>query len=374
MKIIFNIYWKIFVLPFFQRNTGLFLFLFVVLFGVAQNPKLYHIQLMQSILSSNITLFVVIIFWLLYGIKTVFFIVNTLQEPANSFLINMQMVNPKITKAIHILVQLLLLAPILIYAIIVSMYGFTIGHTFPAIIILVFIALLVCITSFISYTTAVGRGVSISLPSFPITYPKHFYLLLVWYHLLQKKIRLFTIKLLSFTALFIPVVWNNGHADLSDFVLFLHVSVAAHAIIIFDNVQYLNTAFPLLRNMPISRFKIYALHLITCMVLLLPEAAILLYHVPKTNLGVHAISIIFFMAGQLVFITSIAYEKNLSQQEHTAAVAFVCIGLLFLLPHGSFWVIGLSLLAAGFLLFHSIYYKYEPSFLPIQKNKKNQLG
>jgi len=198
------------------------------------------------------------------------------------------------------------------------------------------------------------------MPSLKI--PKQFFAILVWHSFNQGKIKWLGVKLASFTMLFIPLVWNAGHSSLSDFILFFQAAIAAHALVAYDYVQFLEGAFPLLRNMPLSRLRIFLLYPVAYAVLLLPEAAILLYYMPRNGFEVYPLWLIIFAIGQLLFLSAVAYEKNLTTSEFSMVVAVVCGCLLFILPLAPFWLVGCTLAVAGFLIFYNLYYKYEPDY------------
>ncbi|MES2773444.1 MAG: hypothetical protein V4722_04645 [Bacteroidota bacterium] len=362
MKFAMHILWKIMVLPFFQRNSGLFLFLFVAVFGVAQNPRLYHYQLMQSMLLSPVTLSVVAIAWLLYGFKTLSFVVKKLQDEDHVFIKQLQALMPDKLLLLFAGVQTILLAPVWAYAAVTAGVGFYTGYILPAIGIIFFIGLLIAATGLLCYRSLMRTGAGWQWPELPFQIPKPFYTLLLWHSFYKGKMKLVGVKLASFTVLFIPLVWNAGNNNLSDFILFYQVAIAAHALVAYDYVRFLESGFPGLRNLPIPRVKIFLLFPVAYTALLLPETAILFYYLPATGFGTQPLSLIIYFIGQLIFFGSIAYEKNLNSSEYIMSVGVVCVCSFFVLPLTEFWVIGAVMALAGFFIFSSLYYQYEPVF------------
>ncbi|MEO7310984.1 MAG: hypothetical protein ABIX01_11350 [Chitinophagaceae bacterium] len=363
MKYAAHILWKTMVIPFFQRNSGLFLFLFVALFGAAQNPRLYHYQLMQSILLSPVTLSVVMTAWLLYGFKTLSFVTKKLQADDHIFIKQLQALAPAKLFFLFTGLQTILIVPIWVYAVVTAGVGFYTMHVLPAAGIIIFMLLLIVAASTLCYRSLMGNGTGWQLPELPFSIPKPFYTLLLWHSFYKGKMKMLGVKLASFTVLLIPLLWNAGHNNLSDFILFYQVAIAAHALVAYDYVQFLETDFPGLRNLPVSRIKIFLLFPVAYLVLLLPEAAILFYYVPSTGFGAHPLSLLIYFIGQLVFIGSIAYEKNLNTSEYSMAVGVISVCSFFILPLTAFWVIGVVLALAGFVIFYVLYYKYEPVYV-----------
>jgi hypothetical protein len=55
-------------IPFYQRHAGLFLFIFILMFGVVHGQELwfYHLALINAMLGSPVFMGVVSLVWLLY--------------------------------------------------------------------------------------------------------------------------------------------------------------------------------------------------------------------------------------------------------------------------------------------------------------------
>src|SRR5690348_2806708 len=120
MKPILHILLKVWVQQFYQRNAGFFLFLFVVLFGVVQNPLAYHFQLMQGIVSSYTTLFIAIVIWILYAGKCGAIVIKSAAKE-KVWLYELQAVSTKKLLLSLGVVQALLFLPATVYIL------FTIG-------------------------------------------------------------------------------------------------------------------------------------------------------------------------------------------------------------------------------------------------------
>ena len=359
MNAITNILLKIFVARFYQRNSGFFLLLFVVMFGVAQNPKSYHYQLMTSIVSSPITLLATLMAWLLYNIKCISFIHKTIYENNNIFLKELQAISSASLMRIFTMIEISLFAPIWIYALFTIYVGISLKHYLAAIIIGIFIIGIQWISAHLYKVAIFKQGEAFNIPKFNIPIKKQFWAILIWHSLFTGKLKITMVKFFSFCLLFIPLVWNGSHFQLSDFVLFFQLSIASHAIIVYDHVKFIETRFAILRNMPIYRYKIFLLFVTAYFVLLLPEAAILFYYGNKIALGVKVVPLMAYFFGQLLFYTAVAYEKQMNIGTYLGAVGLTSVCLLMVLPFANFWIIGLILIAVSFIIFNALYYKYE---------------
>ena len=363
MKQISNILLKVLVARFYQRNSGFFLFLFVVLFGVAQNPKQYHVQLMTAIVSSPTTLLVALALWLLYNVKCLLFIQKTIHDSNNAFFKELQCLPTARLFGLFWVIETMLFAPVWIYALFTIYVGISLKYYISSSIIIAFIVGIQLVSAWL-YSSAIFRhGGGLQLPSVQIPIKKKFWAILLWHSLFTGKLKITVVKFFSFCLLFIPLVWNGDHFQLSDFVLFFQVCIAAHAVVVYDCVQFLEKRFSIIRNMPIRRYKIFLLYVVVYLWLLLPEAAILAYYSTKMVMDVKVGSLMIYFFGQLLFYTSIAYEKQMNMGTYLGAVGLITVCLLMVLPFANFWIIGLALIGISFIVFHSLYYKYETQFL-----------
>ncbi len=362
MKPVLRILLKVLVQQFYLRNTGFFLFLFVVLFGVVQNPLSYHLSLMQGIVSSYTTLVIAVIIWVLYGCKCVVFILKALAEKEHAFLYQLQALTFRQIFVLLNAVQALLLLPVLVYEMITAGVGFYIHQPVAAIAILLSIAGMQVISVVLYYycIASPAKKVRFTLPLiFHYHLPKPFYSFLLYYNLYQGKVKTAAVKFVSFVLLFIPLVWNGDHFEFSDFIIFFGISIAAHAVIIFDGIQFLENDFKVLRNTPLPLYKLFLLFLITYTLLLLPEAIILWHYSHRVALSVPVTSLIVYYIAMLLFFTALSYEKGIKIENYLLYIGLITVLSLFIAPLKSFAVEGLCVAAIAFVMFAGLYYKYE---------------
>jgi hypothetical protein len=240
-----------------------------------------------------------------------------------------------------------------------------------SIVILCLFLLLVHVLGAVLYYYALfSNNISLQLFKKPLfTYPfsKAFYSLLLWYNWYKGKLKTVAVKFFSFVLLFIPLVWNREHIELSDFVLFFQMSIAAHAVIVYDSVQFLEKDFPALRNMPLPLYKIWLLFVITYAVLLLPEIFFIGYYGNKVHLGVSTFALLLYYIGQLLLFTALAYEKHQKIENYLLYIGLITACSLLLTPLKSFGIIGSALMVIAFTLFAAGYYQYEPEYEGINK-------
>ena len=364
MKPILHILLKVWVQQFYQRNAGFFLFLFVVLFGVVQNPLAYHFQLMQGIVSSYTTLFITVVIWITYAGKCGAIVIKSVAKE-KVWLYELQAVSTKKLLLSLAVVQALLFLPATVYILFTINVGVYTKQYLAAVMLTLFLILIHVISVALYYRSLFGNGAQVKLfnkPLFNHRLPRAFYSLLLWHHFYKGKLKTVAVKFFSFVLLFIPLVWNSDHIELSDFVLFFQMSIAAHAVIVYDGVQFLERDFRVLRNMPLPIYKLLLLFVITYIILLLPEIFFIGYYGSRAHLGVSIASLLLYYIGQLLLFTALAYEKHQKIESYLLYIGLITACSLLLTPLKSFGWIGGVLVLIAFSLFAGNYYKYEPEY------------
>jgi hypothetical protein len=364
MKSILHILLKIWVQQFYQRNAGFFLFLFVVLFGVVQYPLTYHFKLMQGIVTSYIILFIAIIIWILYAAKCGALILKSIAKE-KIWLYQLQAIDTKQLLFSLAAVQVMLYLPATVYILFTIGVGVYIKQYLAVVILTLFLILIHIVCVALYCQSLFDDGVQVQLlnkPLFTYRFPKGFFSFLLWYNFYRGKLKTVAVKFFSFLLLFIPLVWNSDHIELSDFVLFFQMSIAAHAVIVYDSVQFLEKDFRVLRNMPLPIYKMLLLFVVTYIVLLLPETFFLYYYGNKVHLGVSISSLLLYYMGQLLLFTALAYEKHQKIESYLLYIGLITAFSLMLTPFKSFGWIGGALVVVAFSLFSNNYYLYEPEY------------
>ncbi|TKK71598.1 hypothetical protein FC093_00820 [Ilyomonas limi] len=364
MRAALHILLKIWVQQFYQRNAGFFLFLFVVLFGVVQNPLAYHYKLMQGIVTAYTTLVVALIVWLLYACKCSAIILKSIARE-KTWLYQLQAMDAKRLFLLLTIIQVILFLPAAIYILVTISIGIHVQQYVAVIMLCLFLLLVHVLSAALYYYALFNNGIQFQLFKKPVfTYPfsKGFFSFLLWYNLYKSKLKTVAVKFFSFVLLFIPLVWNRAHIELSDFVIFFQISIATHAVIVYDSVQFLERDFPTLRNMPLPLYKLFMLFASTYIVLLLPEIFFLWYYGNAAHLGVSIFLLLLYYIGQLLLFTSLAYEKHQKIEHYLLYIGLITACSLLLTPLKSFGLIGCALIIIAFALFSGNYYQYEPEY------------
>jgi hypothetical protein len=361
-KPVLNILFKAWVQQFYQRNAGFFLFLFVVLFGVVQNPLSYHYKLMQGIITSYTTLLFALIVWLLYACKCGTIILKSVATE-KVWLYQLQAINAKQLFLLLTIVQAILFLPATIYILFTISIGIHVQQYVAVAVLCLFLLLIHVLSAALYYCALFSNGIQLfKKPVLTYPFSKRFFSFLLWYNLYKSKLKTVAVKFFSFVLLFIPLVWNREYIELSDFVLFFQMSIAAHAVIVYDNVQFLEKDFRMLRNMPLPLYKLFVLFVGTYVILLFPEAFFLWYYGNEAPLGVSIFSLLLYYVGQLLLFTALAYEKHQKIESYLLYIGLITAVSLLLTPLKSFGLVGCALIIIAFTLFSGNYYQYEPEY------------
>lgn len=353
---------KVFIRQFYSSNAGFFLFFFFVFFGAVEGGQLltYHLSIMHSMLGSGAVLLLVFACWLLYHLKCVGFALKTIDQPQCSFLYNLQAADSAKQWVCCLVVYAGLYAPVLFYAVLVAIVGFREGQMYSALWILTFLfGTLFVFTAALRYrlTNWLYR---FRLPSITGGTRKKFPLFILFHFLNSRKKWLLALKSFSLLLLYTILVWNKGRYDNDSFLLFYLVILAAHAVVPFAAVQFMENDLLFSRNLPIPLFSRMLAFLFPYILVLLPETAYILLQADGLPVN-HRVAYVVNFAASLFLLTAIQYSEAVSRDEYLKATFAVVLISIFVLHAQAFWFwIGAQLLMA-IILFASGYKNFERS-------------
>jgi hypothetical protein len=288
MKTIWHMVMRLFVQRFYAQNSGFFLFLFVVLFGIVQTLTdsliiAYHYQLIMGMLGNNLIFYLVLLLWLLYQLKCLQFVSTTLAAPENSFF---QVINNlERTKVFWLLcmIQGILYLPVLIYSL--AVIGISLVHHMyvkASIIIVFHISTCVILAKWYQQRIThlkepVKNLLLYRMPSIPRPY---FYLLLSYLitnlKFLFSGIKIFTCLLLM---AFLKSLEQNDY-DFRFMMLIYTMALIGNGVLIHKIRIFEETRLSFYRQLPITRFRRWSQYIVFYFILILPEFITLLHLMP----------------------------------------------------------------------------------------------
>lgn len=363
MKAAINILSKLFVARFYAVNTGFFLLMFLLLFGVVQGGTLisYHLSLMEFILSSPTSMLVAFTIWLLYNYKCLAFIHAVIRNPANHFLNTLQCYRKGTLLLLLAATHLLLYLPVLLYSVCVIALGVHKLLFLQSLLVACFQLALIAFSTFSVYSALLYPWQRLLPWKINTSWKLHktFYTILLWFTYYERKRTLLLLKIVSILLLFIPLELNKDNFQVSDFALVFQISIASHAIIAYYYVQFIEVKMRWLRNTPRSPMHFFMLYAATFCIILIPETIYLLKHTFLLIQAANAFSLILFFIAQLLLYTALQYQRGMTMQEYTLQVFVICVASAFTMLLKQFALIGAIELVVALSLFRELYPTYE---------------
>jgi len=370
---VINILNKIFAGRFYVQNTGFFLLLFYLLFGIVPGGQLvsYHLSLMEGIIHANSFLVVALVLWLLYHLKCMWYVLGVLNNKEYNFLYqSIGHVTPGRMKRDWWMIHISIYAPVLIYSSGVMVLAIKEGKYLTAFVILCF-NVLVNVWAVHVYQRQLQRPNSILFyhrwqqwlnRSFYKPLPLYFI-----YDLAVNRTRaLFVTKLLSCLALIATFTLMEGEPyDIRVVITGLLIALLLHCIVVFEHRHFEDQYLIFTRTLPIPLWKRYGTLCLTYACLLLPEFGLIIIHTLRDSNWDWLLMIVLAISALALF-RAILYFASLDQDRYLRWVFIIFCALLFTTL--AYWYIGaiiaIQLLAFG--IFAIRYYRYEPQYEQVQ--------
>lgn len=368
MQTAFSILRRIFVNRFYLRNTGFFLLLFYLLFGVVDGGSLwlYHRGLMEGFLEHPGFLLLVLAAWLLYNLKCTGFMLKTWQLPEYSFLYaTLGCVEKNKRRRWLLMLHAGMYLPVLIYAGIAAVVAFSHMWWGRGSIILIFNGMM-CLLPVWLYEkklqkadTAFFTGKLQQWLDRRFTKPVSLYYL---FELLNRfPQRWLSVKLISALVLLLTFsLTGNASTDIRGVFIGVLLSVLLHTQLLFGHRIFEDQYLSFLRQLPFSLIRRYLQLLLTNIWLLLPELLLLAGRTwPMAGVGNTAL-IILAGISLLQLFRSLLYFPRLDPDKHIRWILGIAFAALFLVLGNYGWAMTVGVQLAALLIFCRRYGKYEP--------------
>lgn len=363
-----TILFKSLVKPYYRQNAALFVFLFFIMFlavGQANGVAVveYHAALIRGMMTGTEIFILVHLAWLAYALKSVQFVVYALRQPRFAFLHILSQLDKKERFRLLLGVQTLLLLPILLYALVVIVVGFTHHWYIQSLIVLLF-QLELCVGGALWFMHLIehpGRmlqpGTGTDKRLFKLPYYPQF---LVRYILVKRKILFLAVKI--YNCLFL---WGMLHSlnetdqDIRMVVLFYGFGLLGHGVLIYQIREFEETRLGFYRGMPVSFFGRWKHYALLYALILLPEIATVCSLVPAHLQINHAILLVLLGYASLLLLNSILFIRPFRKATYLKIIIslFFCL-FLGVVSTTLAWFTGLCFISA-LLIFFLRYYRYE---------------
>lgn len=352
---------RVIVRRFYERNSGFFLFVFLVMFGVVEASQIinYHLSLIAGMLSSGIFMAIVFSFWLAYALKCIQFVNETLNNPRFGFLYLLRGCKLSLQFEYFSFVIFLLFLPVIIYSIFVIGVAIATQHWMELTLVLVFLASLITASAWVALMKLNNRMKQSTFINLPIMKTPINKSLFIFYlsHLFKKRsIPILLTKLFSIVTVIGFFHIQVDHYELRIALLGLLIGLSGHTLIIFELRRFEDESLTFVKNMPISIISRYMHLFIVYAILLVPELILIgINHVKIFD----SFLVWIFGISYLLFNHMSLYPIRMSMDRFIIRLLLFFLISFILVLYKVFLIFTLAMLVFSFLIYRKWYYRFE---------------
>ncbi len=354
---------KAIVTQFYKINTGFFLVLFLILFGLLNGKAMVemHMYLMQEISADYRFLLAAMVIWLLYSFKCVLYVHKELRSAAGSYLYVLRSVTDGRHLRLWASCQFQLLLPVTIYTCLTAAVGYSSGHyLYPTLFLLYQTGL--CIGAAFIYRDTINnvwRQVLPAMPGIMRGMRKPPYTFLLYYAVNMRKGTFIGLKLLSVILLQGMVAANQVEINKESVAILMMFLIAAHSLLPLYFMRHAETRLAFVRNMPLRDVSILLTVTFTYAVVFLPEITFLILNGRHALPPLVVVELYAVAVSQSMLYTMLHYIPRMNTDRYMLVVLSLFFAtLLFLASFDLAPLLGVELLLSV-ILFVLFYRKYE---------------
>jgi hypothetical protein len=369
-----NVLVKIFARGFYKVNSGLLLFLFMILFSyvlfinTAGDVTLlppgkelyYHFIIIITFISDPIMTALFFVAWLIYTIKSWQYVSAQLLPADNQFLFysSLSFTKQKQFKS-WFYTQFIISLPFVSYAVLACIIRLLIQHYLITVVIIVFIILLIAVSALL-YVRLLNNLVNERRQSWLLRlsryWHKPFFSLFIYYVFDKLKLIYVITKFISYLVIIGALFsFADVRHDLRVAGLTILGIVTAHAIIIYRQHRFEQTYLSIARNFPYSMASLYINYVLGFLLLLLPEGIWLFI---SFNL-IAATSLLLLALSLMMLFHGIIYKTGLAMNNYLPWVLGLFILLFCFVLFGLMWLLVPLCLLVSSVIFYRNYYRGE---------------
>lgn len=358
-----GIIFKTIAARFYAINTGFFLVSFLLLFGLLNGKATMelHYYLMQRITDSYLFTAGAMVVWLLYLFKCLAFTLKEIKKPANSFLFALQSMRNGPHLLLWLSSFLSTMAPLLLYGSITVFVGLGKGN-YPLTLLFAFWQLALCLVSAKIAMSAINlpwKKPFIVIPELAAISKKNLYALLLHYSLSKRKRTFVGVKLLSVLILQAMVMANANEINKESVCVLIMFLVAAHSLLPYYYVRFIEEDMSFLRNLPIRSVKIFLLYLLTYSIIFIPELLFVILNSNHSLTYEVALALYAIAVAQTMLYTAIQYLPNMLPEKYTMIVFALFFASLLLLASFYLWTLFAAEIVLATIMFLVLHSRYE---------------
>ncbi|HTM98655.1 MAG TPA: hypothetical protein VL088_07930 [Pedobacter sp.] len=341
-------------LSFYRQHIGLFLVVFYLFFGAVEGSQLisYHYAILMAICSSPFILLLLFGVWVLYALKSVFFVKQQLKGESYAFMKEASRLPRKQQYHLWLKTYAFLLLPILSYALLII--AIAIMHQLYWSVIAIIFGLVLLHFALVGYTyrfTNFAFKMSkqwVSIPSVKLNRP--FWLWPLFHLLNEQRLMLFACKVLSLLFLkAMLLLFADVGNDIRVYLTVLLTVVLSHAILIFNLIKFDVFYRSFARSLAINRVKTLLNWVILLMLLLIPELGLLIW---LTDFDILRLAYeLLFCCGAMLFLFVLIYVIKADMERYMKCLLFFFFTTMLSVLAGYYVVYSLTLLICSTFVF-----------------------
>lgn len=360
---------KIFTQRFYIQNTGFFLVLFYVLFGVVNGANLlaYHKGLMLGFLGNYTFLFIVLLLWTAYALKCSGFILKTFQLQGYDFLYpTMGSIQKSARIRIWFLLHTAIYMPVLVYAGIAFLFAIQQHYYTPAALILV-LNIANCIWPLALYERKLAQPDIIFFTGHLQRWLNKYFtkppVLFFLYELFSNfPRRIVSTKLFSAGVLWLTflVMRQGEYFDLRGLQIGVMISVMVHMQLMVHHRAFDDTYLNFMENLPIPLYTHYGRLIGVYVIMFLPEMVMITVNAYTKTSAMGLVTVFGTALSLLILFRTMLFFPKMNPEVHVRYTMLTSFIVLFMILANYEWPAILLLQAASAIIFFKKYRQYEP--------------
>lgn len=361
MKSINKVLIRVLVKEFYQENAGFFLIVVGLLFGFLKIPQ--HVDIASGLASKPVYYLIPFALWSLYALKTYFFVHRIKKLPANSFLTDFILISTAKRKIATVYLQLLLLAPILGYSILLGITAYRIEAYESVLLIVSGNILILMVAAHFLHSRLIEPVDAKSSNNFIYwtqKLPKHLSTLFIHHLFNRQSIPLLFTKSLSIGIIIgASIIYHSTDNDLRYLTLGVLLASGINSTMSFKYFEFDAKDLRIFSNLPIRVSAKFLVIISSYALLMLPEMIVLFGNNYDTASFLHLVQTMLMFLSLSIFYHAIVQWKQMDM-EHFVRYPFLITATLFFVILGYVipLAIGLALFVISFFLYRNSFQKF----------------
>lgn len=349
---------KTVVRKYYERNTGFFLFIFFLMFGIVESSQIvnYHLSLMYGMLHSVVFLSIVCGVWFLYAVKCLAFVSGYAEAPENNFLSRLNLLSYPRRLGWILYIFFWIDLPVLIYSLLIMLVGIK-EHTYGTVAFILFFegALLVGASALMAARLNSLKPSRWALPRLTLKWPLPFPLFYISALLHRHKVALLVTKAFSFFAIIGFLQIPLDHYEYRTALMGILFGVAAHTVIVFEFRKMEEANLMFLRGLPASFYTRFGWLAIAYGLIMIPEFVLLMVNHENliTTVGIYLFSVGLLLLSHCRLFIELNNDKHV---QFTLGLFLISFMLVLFKVYALEMVVVWSL---AFYYFKKYFYRFE---------------